>query len=154
MWLYFNKNANEYKFELSRVYCEKWGIKKDAYYHAVKELTDKGFLIPIYEGSNVFLFHERAVSDKPKTFSENPIPMVGNQKKVSENTERNNTNNTENTIHITEDDDIADGDIVDCGNAAIPKRETYEEKMERWFGTYRHESTYESPTELLDKHFG
>ena len=70
LWLYFNKNADEYKFELSRAECEKWGIKKDAYYHAVKELTDKGFLVPICVGSNIYLFHEKAVSVKPKSFSE------------------------------------------------------------------------------------
>ena len=45
LWMYFNKNQDNHRFELSRVACEEWGIKKDAYYHAVKELTNKGFLV-------------------------------------------------------------------------------------------------------------
>lgn len=153
LWMYFNKNANGYQFELSRVDCEKWGIKKDAYYHAVKELTEKGFLVPLYVGSNIYLFHERAVSDRPKAFSESTDNVSDNPKNVSENTERNNIKNTENIKNNTIDDDIAVGDIVDCGDAAIQSEESQDDKMRRWFGTYKHEAVCESPTALLDKYF-
>ena len=157
LWMYFNKNAEGYKFELSRVDCEKWGIKKDAYYHAVKELMAKGFLVPIHEDSNIFLFHERAVSVIPQPFTEGQNQVTVEQKEVSEIQERNITNNTEiiqnNTLESTEDDDIAEGDIVDCGEATIPKNETFDEWMKRAFGTYKHEVVYESPTAVLDNYF-
>ena len=152
LWLYFNKNADGYQFELSRVDCEKWGLKKDAYYRAVKELTDKGFLVPIYEGSNIFLFHEKAVSERPKDFSETQNFESETPKDESEKPERNNTNNTENTNNNTLDDDNADGVIVDCGEAAIPKEESYSERMTKWFGTFKNEKVYEDPNAIYTRH--
>lgn len=62
LWLYMNKNQDGYKFELSRVDCAKWGIKKDSYYSAVEELINKGFLVQDHYGSNHYWFHEKAVS--------------------------------------------------------------------------------------------
>ena len=41
LWLYLNKNQDGYRFELSRVDCANWGIKKDSYYSAVDELVNK-----------------------------------------------------------------------------------------------------------------
>lgn len=152
LWLYFNKNANEYKFELSRVDCEKWGIKKDAYYHAVKELTDKGFLVPICVGSNIYLFHEKAVSERPNDFSETQNFESEMPKEESKKTERNNTNNIEIIKNTTLNDDIADGDIVDCGEATIPKREDFDERMKEWFGTFKNEKVYEDPNAILNKY--
>jgi hypothetical protein len=152
LWLYFNKNADEYKFELSHAECEKWGIKKDAYYHAVKELTDKGFLVPIYEGSNIFLFHERAVSERPKDFSEIQNFESETPKGESEKTERNNTNNTRIIKNTTLEDDNADGVIVDCGKAAIPREESYSERMTKWFGTFKNEKVCEDPNAIFNKH--
>lgn len=152
LWLYFNKNADGYQFELSRTDCEKWGIKKDAYYHAVKELTDKGFLVPIYEGSNIFLFHEKAVSERPKGFSEIQNFESETPKEESEKTERNNTNNTRIIKNTTLEDDNADGVIGDCGKAAIPKEESYSERMTKWFGTFKNEKVYEDPNAIFIKH--
>lgn len=152
LWLYFNKNANEYKFELSRVDCEKWGIKKDAYYHAVKELTDKGFLVPICVGSNIYLFHEKAVSERPNDFSETQNFESEMPKEESKKTERNNTNNIEIIKNTTLNDDIADGDIVDCGEATIPKREDFDKRMKEWFGTFKNEKVYEDPNAILNKY--
>jgi hypothetical protein len=85
LWLYLNKNQDNYRTELSRVDCAKWGIKKDSYYSAVDELIKKGFLVQDHYGSNVFWFHEKAVSVKPNSFSENQIGESGKPKMVSEN---------------------------------------------------------------------
>lgn len=38
MWLYFNKNQDGFKVELSQAACRDWGIKKDSYYNGIKEL--------------------------------------------------------------------------------------------------------------------
>ena len=153
LWAYFNKNQDNYQFELSQKACEEWGIKKDSYYSAVDELINKGFLVQDHYGSNMYWFHEKAVSEKPKCFSEIPIEASENQKEESEKPERNNTNNTEIIKNTTLTDDNAVGVIVDCGIAAIQSEESQEEKMQRWFGTYKHETVCESPTALLDKYF-
>ena len=153
LWLYLNKNQNNYKLELSRVACAGWGIKKDSYYSAVDELINKGFLVQDHYGSNVYWFHEKAVSVKPNHFSEIPTEISENPKKESENTERNITDNTEIIQNTTLDDDNADGVIVDCGDAAIQNESDFDSKMKEWFGTYKHEQVCESPTALLDKYF-
>ena len=156
LWLYLNKNQDNYRTELSRVDCAKWGIKKDSYYSAVDELIKKGFLVQDHYGSNVFWFHEKAVSVKPNHFSENQTEESEKPKKVSENTERNITDITDNTEIIqntTLDNDIAKGDIVDCGDAANHNESDFDSKMKEWFGTYKHEQVCESPTALLDKYF-
>ena len=75
MWLYFNKNRDGYEFELSQKACQLWGIKKDSYYNGIRELQSKGYLLPIYEGSNIYKFYETQAAEKPKserppTFSE------------------------------------------------------------------------------------
>ena len=31
LWTYFNKNQDNYRFELSQKACAEWGIKKDSY---------------------------------------------------------------------------------------------------------------------------
>ena len=41
LWTYFNKNQENYRFELSQKACAEWGIKKDSYYSAVKDLIEK-----------------------------------------------------------------------------------------------------------------
>lgn len=152
LWLYLNKNQDGYRFELSRVDCAKWGIKKDSYYSAVEELINKGFLIQDHYGSNFFWFYETASSERAKSFSEIPIEISENQKEKSEKPERNNTNNTEIIKNITLDDDNADGVIVDCGNAAIQSESDFDKRMAEWFGTFKREKVCDS-TDLLDKYF-
>ncbi len=44
LWLYLNKNAEGYSFDLSQKACEAWGLKRDSYYRAFKELEAKGYL--------------------------------------------------------------------------------------------------------------
>ena len=153
LWLYMNKNQDNYRFELSRVDCAKWGIKKDSYYSAVQELIDKGFLVQDHLGSSLFWFHETAVSDKPTFFSESPTEATEKTNTESQNAERNNTDNTEIVQNITLTDDNADGVIVDCGDATIHSNETHEDKMKRWFGTFKSTQVYENPNALLDNYF-
>ena len=152
LWLYLNKNQNNYKLELSRVACAGWGIKKDSYYSAVDELIKKGFLVQDHYGSNVYWFYEKAVAVKPKESSEPPEKRVGNPEKESENTERNITDNTEIIQNTTLDDDIAEGDIVDCGKAAIQKETVPSRNIKEWLGNGKFEKVYESPNVLLNKY--
>ena len=71
---------------------------------------------------------------------------------MSEKPERNNTNNTRIIKNTTLDDDNADGVIVDCGEAAIPKEESYSERMTKWFGTFKNEKVYEDPNAIYTRH--
>ena len=89
MWLYFNKNQDGYQFELSQKACQLWGVKKDSYYDGIKELESKGYLSPIYEGSNIYRFYEMPPSEKqksgmPKAFSEKENPASVFQKTISD----------------------------------------------------------------------
>lgn len=59
LWLYLDKNAEGYTLDLSQKACEAWGLKRDSYYRAFKELEDKGYLI---FGEHEYKFYER--SDK------------------------------------------------------------------------------------------
>lgn len=94
LWAYFNKNQDKYQLELSQKACAEWGIKKDSYYSAVKDLTEKGYLVPITPYSNIFDFHEIPLSEIPIYFSENENAASKNHIISSEKTQRNNINNT------------------------------------------------------------
>ena len=61
LWLYLNKNQDNYQFELSQKALEPWGLKKDSYYRAVNKLIELHYLNPVVEGSNIYYF-----SEKPK----------------------------------------------------------------------------------------
>ena len=137
---------------MSRVDCAKWGIKKDSYYSAVEELIKKGFLVQDHYGSSHYWFHEKAVSERPTFFSEIQSFESETPKAESENTERNNTNNTEIIKNTTLDDDNADGIIVNCGDATI-QSESYEKQMERWFGKFKNEKTCEDPNLFISKYY-
>ncbi len=128
LWLYLTKNQMGYSFELSQKACANWGIKKDSYYTAIKELQDKGFLFQEHPNSNRFYFYERAQSQNPKAGfwfsaedSENENPVSKNEKKDSEKAERNITNNTRQTKIIKNKTDfgyleekvLADGWLCD-----------------------------------------
>ena len=65
MWLYINKNQDNYRFELSRKACEDWGIKKDSYYDGFNDLVNHGYLRLSKEGSNVYHFFENALAENP-----------------------------------------------------------------------------------------
>ena len=96
LWLYLNKNQDNYQLELSQKACEEWGLKKDAYYTAKKKLMELGYLTPIREGSNIYIFHE-SLSEKPNEpdgDSEKPKSSSEKPKNFSEKPQRNTTNTT------------------------------------------------------------
>ena len=108
MWLYLNKNQDNYRFELSRQACEEWGIKKDSYYEGIRNLIDNGYLRQIRDGSNIYLFFENRLAENPNSveldfyYSENSKTSAtfqktgyGNQNQMSENPKRNNTYSTD-----------------------------------------------------------
>lgn len=121
MWLYFNKNQDEYEFELSQKACSEWGIKKDSYYDGIDELINKGYLVPTHWTSNVYLFYEIPTEQKPNTFGEIPNRSSDLEKKTSENTERNNINITvikQNKTIENKSSSYASGIRSGCGKAA------------------------------------
>ena len=107
MWLYFNKNQEDFELELSQKACAAWGIKKDSYYDGIEELTRKRYLLPTHWGSNVYYFYESPKSEDPneqktKPFCEIPNRSTDLEKKESEKPERNITNNTKNNTNTRE----------------------------------------------------
>ena len=108
MWLYLNKNQDNYRLELSQKACEEWGIKKDSYYDGVRNLIDKGYLRPQRAGSNIYVFFENRLTENPNSaeldfyYSENSKPATGFQKtaygiqkRMAEKPKRNNTYSTD-----------------------------------------------------------
>lgn len=108
MWLYLNKNQENYTFELSRAASLEWGIKKDSYYDGMKELIEKGYLVQAREGSNFYTFYElprsgKQNSDKPNHYFMEETTMssakqnlpYGNPKGTAGNQYRNNIYNTD-----------------------------------------------------------
>ena len=130
MWLYLNKNQDNYRFALSRVDCAEWGIRKDSYYDGIKDLIANGYLRQSQPGSNLYIFFENRLAENPTYgesefyFTENTKPATGfqktaygNQKKMSENPKRNNTYST---------------DILHNNTSSVyPKKETKEEAYRR-----------------------
>ena len=107
MWLYLNKNQDNYRFGLSRVDCAEWGIRKDSYYDGIKDLIANGYLRQSQPGSNLYIFYENALTANPTSgysefyFTEKTKPATeiqkstyGIPKRSTENPQRNNINNT------------------------------------------------------------
>ena len=107
MWLYLNKNQDNYRFGLSQKACEEWGIKKDSYYDGIKDLIANGYLRQSQPGSNLYIFYENALTANPTSgysefyFTEKTKPATeiqkstyGIPKRSMENPQRNNINNT------------------------------------------------------------
>ena len=94
LWTYLNKNQDNYRFELSQKACAEWGIKKDSYYSAVKDLIEKRYLVPLTQESNIFCFYEMPLSENQQNFSEKQNEASEIQFVISETPRRNNTNNT------------------------------------------------------------
>lgn len=130
MWLYLNKNQENYRFALSQKACEEWGIKKDSYYDGIKDMITHGYLRQSQPGSNLYIFYENALAENQKNedsnfyFAENTTPTTeiqngryGIPKGTAVNPERNNINNTR--------------IIKDNKPPAFPKRETIEETKKR-----------------------
>ena len=104
LWMYFAKNQNGYKFALSSKAVERdFGIKIKQYNNAIKELTDKGYLVHIQGDS--YEFHELTVITK----EDNDVITKGNNTLLPK-VIRNNTYNTiNNTIDTTMAADAAVG---------------------------------------------
>ena len=130
MWLYLNKNQDNYRFDLSRQACEEWGIKKDSYYDGFKDLVNNRYLRLSKPGSNIYYFFENALAENPPSgysefyFTENTKPATEIQKSKYElpketaaNPERNNINNTR--------------IIKDNTSSVFPQEETKEEAYRR-----------------------
>ena len=67
LWLYFNKNQDDYEMALSQKDCAEWGISKTSYYNGVKELIRRGFLVPLNAKETIFEFRERPEQPKIET---------------------------------------------------------------------------------------
>jgi hypothetical protein len=121
---------------LSQKACRDWGIKKDSYYAGVEELVSKGYLVPIYVGSNIYKFYEKAIAEKPKEFSENENRSTVFQKTTADFPERNNTNITKIKQNKTIGDSysqksihenaFAVGESGGSGKAATAHKDNYE----------------------------
>lgn len=121
---------------MSQKACHNWGIKKDSYYAGVEELVSKGYLVPIYVGSNIYKFYEKAIAEKPKEFSEIENRSTFFQKTPSDFPERNNTNITKikqnktigNSIsqNVYHENAFAVGESGGSGKAATAHKDDYE----------------------------
>ena len=147
MWLYLNKNQNNYRFGLSRVDCAEWGIRKDSYYDGIKDLIANGYLRQSQPGSNLYIFYENALTENPTSgysefyFTENTTPATEiqnrkyeNQNRMAANPERNNINNTRilqnNTLATKPEND-------DDYWAELERQEEREAKKKTW-ASYSH----------------
>lgn len=79
LWLYCNKNQDNYQFELSQKALQDWGLKKDAYQTAKKKLVELGYLVPAGEDSNILIFYESPLSEKQTMIAEE----IGSEKPTS-----------------------------------------------------------------------
>ena len=98
LWVYIAKNQNNFTFGLSnKAVAECFGIKKDQYDNAVKELIEKGYLIEIK--NNEYVFKELAEKTTIKCGKKPYKEVVKTNTEKELNPIRNNTNNTnDNTI--------------------------------------------------------
>ena len=56
LWLFFAKNQDKYRFDLSCADCKHWGIKTDSFHNGVNELIEKGYLHKV--SGNLYIFYE------------------------------------------------------------------------------------------------
>ena len=98
LWIYIAKNQNGFTFGLSnKAVAEYFGIKKDQYDNAVKELIEKGYLIKIK--SNEYVFKELAEKTTKRSGKIPQKEMVKTTTEKGLNLLTNKTNNTnDNTI--------------------------------------------------------
>lgn len=82
LWLYLNKNADNYTIDLSLTeLVTHWGLTKDTYYKGKSELKEKGYLVPMDNSDKLFMFYESIVSENPtdldsnENLSENPTKI-------------------------------------------------------------------------------
>lgn len=145
MWLYINKNQNNYRFALSRVDCAEWGIRKDSYYDGIKDLIANGYLRQSQPGSNLYIFYENALTENPTSgysefyFTENTTPATEiqnrkyeNQNRAAANPERNNINNT----RIIKDNKVSEKPENDWEYWAEKERQEEREAKKKTWASY------------------
>lgn len=145
MWLYINKNQDNYRLELSRKACEAWGIKKDSYYDGFNDLVNHGYLRLAHSGSNIYYFHENALAENPpsgysefyftdKTTPATEIrkPRYGFPNETAANPERNNINNT----RIIKDNKASEKPENDWENWEELERQEEREAKKRTWASY------------------
>lgn len=99
LWIYFAKNQDNYTFGLSnKAVAECFGIKKDQYDNAVKELIEKGYLIQ--QGKNNYYFKE---IKENTTIKNGKTPLLKEVKSNTEKQEKPLTNITDITSNTTKD---------------------------------------------------
>jgi hypothetical protein len=65
LWIYLNKNSDNYVVDLSRAELTKhWGFTKDTYLKAKSELKELGYLVPVNGSDYLFTFNE-SLSENP-----------------------------------------------------------------------------------------
>lgn len=76
LWTYLASNANGYQLDLSSAdFCKKSGLSDSSYRRAFKDLQDLGYLKPLKENEQLFLFSEMSDKepDKIKVLSQDEI---------------------------------------------------------------------------------
>ena len=81
LWLYLNKNKDNYIFDLSKAELEKnWGFTKNTYYAGKEELKKKGYLTLAEGKTQLYVFHEFAQVSENQTkvveMSENQTELL------------------------------------------------------------------------------
>lgn len=77
LWMYLNKNSDNYIVDLSRAeLVAHWGFTKDTYLSGKNELKKLGYLTSVNGSDKVFTFHE--------TLSENPTETEDLSEKQTE----------------------------------------------------------------------
>lgn len=69
LWLYIEKNQDEFELELSQKACENWGLKKDSYRRAKLELIQKNYLREVEP--DIFEFNEMPGEEGSSNFNSN-----------------------------------------------------------------------------------
>lgn len=96
LWIYFAKNQDNYSFGLSnKAVAETFGIKKDQYDNAVKELIEKGYLIE--QSKNNYVFKEIKEKTTIKSGETPQLKEVETAPTLLENPITNIINTTKNT---------------------------------------------------------
>lgn len=96
LWIYFAKNTDNYVFGLSnKAVAETFGIKKDQYDKAVKELIEKGYLIET--SKNHFEFKELKEKTTIKSGKKPQLKVVETNTEKQENPITNIINTESNT---------------------------------------------------------
>lgn len=79
LWIYLNKNSDNYVVDLSRAeLVAHWGFTKDTYLSGKSELKKLGYLTPVNGSDSIFTFHETLSENPTKTdvLSEKQTEMI------------------------------------------------------------------------------